>query len=100
RHRYIYTGRMSYDLCKSAGWIRLLDAVSRFELVALLAALETYLIDQEGEWIQQNVLSIYEYASTVSLNKLQAYCVSHSNTIFKSNDFATLPKETLIALLK
>src|SRR5437763_11676602 len=104
-HRYIYTGRMSYDSCKSAGWIRLLDRARKFELIDLLAAIETYLIDQENEWIQQNVLSIHKHTtSTVSLNKLQAYCnrmiVSHPDIIFKSNDFAVLPKETLITLLK
>src|SRR5438874_11491334 len=104
-HRYIYTGRMSYDSCKSAGWIKLLDGARKFELIDLLAAIETYLIDQENEWIQQNVLSIHKHAtSTASLNKLQAYCnrmiVSHPDIIFKSNDLATLPKETLITLLK
>ena len=104
-HRYIYTERMSYDSCKSAGWIRLLDGARKFELIDLLAAIETYLIDQENEWIQQNVLSIHKHAaSTVSLNKLQAHCnrmiVSHPDIIFKSNDLATLPKETLITLLK
>jgi len=96
---------MSYDSCKSAGWIKLLDGARKFELIDLLVAIETYLIDQENEWIQQNVLSIHKYAtSTVSLNKLQAYCnrmiVSHPDIIFKSNDLATLPKETLITLLK
>jgi len=96
---------MSYDSCKSAGWIRLLDGARKFELIDLLAAIETYLIDQENEWIQQNVLSIHKCAtSTASLNKLQAYCnrmiVSHPDIIFKSNDLATLPKETLITLLK
>src|SRR6185312_11182118 len=68
--RYIYTGRMSYDLCKNAGWINLLDGASKFELVDLLIAIESYLIDKQNEWIQQNILTVHKYASTVSLNKL------------------------------
>jgi len=96
---------MSYDLCKNVGWISLLDGASKFELVDLLTAIETYLIDKQNKWIQQNILTVHKYAaSTVSLNKLLAYCnqimVSHPDIIFKSNDLATLPKETLITLLK
>src|SRR6185312_3794016 len=103
--RYIYTGRMSYDSCTNIGWISLLDGSSKFELFDLLTAIETYLIDQQKEWIQQNILTVHKYAaSTTSLNKLLAYCnriiVFHPDIIFKSNDLATLPKETLITLLK
>jgi len=100
----MYTGQLSHDLCESIGWINLLDGASKFELLDLLSAIETYLIDQK-EWIQQNVLTVHKFAaSTTSLNKLLAFCnrivVSQPDTIFKSNDFAVLPKETLISFLK
>ena len=82
-----------------------MDGVSKFELVDLLAAVETFLIDNENEWIQKNIVTVHKYAaSTVSLDKLLAYCnqimVSHPDVIFKSNDLASLPKETLITILK
>src|SRR6185312_15785084 len=103
-HRYIYTGKMSYDLCKDIGWMRLLDGASKFELSDLLTAIETYLINQQNEWIQQNILTVHKYAASTSLNKLLAYCnrilVSHPEIVLKSNDLAILPKETLITLLK
>src|SRR6185312_1421924 len=103
--RYIYTGKISYDICKDIGWMRLLEGASKFKLLDLLTAIETYLIDKQSEWIQQNVITVHKYAVTaVSLNKLLAYrnqiMVSHPDIIFKSNDLATLPKETLITLLK
>src|SRR6185437_8858435 len=103
--RYIYTGRMPYDSCKDIGWFSLLDGASKFELLDLFNAIESYLIDKQSEWIQQNILTVHKYAaSTASLNKLLAHCnrvmVSHPHVIFKSNDFVTLPKETLITLLK
>src|SRR5438874_6796195 len=99
-HRYIYTGQISCDLCKNIGWFSLLDVTSKFELFDLLTAVETYLIEMENEWIQQNILTVCNFAvSNTSLNRLMAYCnrvmVSHPDIIFQSNDLATLPKETL-----
>src|SRR6185436_12736204 len=96
--------RISHDSCKNVGWIHLLEGASKFELVDLLAAIEAYLMDEQ-EWVQQNILTVNKYAtSTTSLNKLLAYCnrimTTHPDIIFKSNDLATLPKETLITLLK
>ena len=96
---------MSCDLCKNIGWFSLLDGTSKFELFDLLTAVETYLIDKENEWIQQNILTVCNFAvSNVSLNKLLGYCnrimVSNPDIVFKSNDLAILPKEALITLLK
>src|SRR5438874_999317 len=104
-YRYIYTGQISCDLCKNIGWFSLLDVVRKFELFDLLTAVETYLIDEENEWIQQNILTVRNYAvSNTSLNRLLAYCnrnmVSRPDIVFKSNDLATLSKKTLITLLK
>ena len=55
--------------------------------------------------IQQNVLTVHKYAESVAtLNSLSGYCnrllLSHPEIVFKSNDLAALPKETLITLLK
>ena len=96
---------MSYDLCKNIGWMRLLEGASKFKLLDLLNAIETYLIDQQNEWIQQNIVTVHKYAASMtSLNKLLAYCdrimASHPDIIFKSNDLATVPKEMLITLFK
>src|SRR6185312_5256363 len=104
-HRYIYTGKMSYDLCKDIGWINILDGASKFELADLLTAIEAYLIEKQSEWIQQNIITVHKYAaSTTSLSKLLAYCnrvlISRPEVVFKSNDFATLSKEILIRLIK
>src|SRR6185369_17776445 len=87
-HRYIYNGRMSYESCSNIGWFSLLEGASKFELVDLLTAFETYLIDKQNGWIQRNILTVYNLAvSTASLNKLLAYCnrmlVSHPDIIFK-----------------
>ena len=74
--RFIYTGQLFYDSCKLAGWISLLDGASKLELLDLLIAIETYLIDKQTEWIQQNFVMVHKYAlSTAPLNRLLEYCV-------------------------
>ena len=103
--RYIYTGLIPYDSDKNIDWISLLDGASKFILLDLLIAIENYLIDKQQEWIQQNIITVHKYAASMaSLNKLLDYCnqlmVSHPDIMFKSNDIATLPKESLITLLK
>ena len=103
--RFIYTGQIFYDSCKSVSWLSLLDGASKIALVDLLIEIEAYLIEKQKEWIEQNIVTVHTYAlSTAPLKELLNYCngimVSHPNLVFKSNDFATLPKETLINLLK
>src|SRR6185369_17021074 len=66
---------------------------------------ETCLIDKQEDWIQENILRVHKFASSAaSLNRLLGYCnrilVSHPDLAFKSNDLATLQKETLITLIK
>ena len=87
------------------GWISLLDGASKFEMFDLLIVIEAYLIEKQKEWIQQNIVTVYEYAlSTASLKGLLSYCnqliASCPDIIFKSNDLATFSKENLINLLK
>src|SRR6185312_937381 len=103
--RYIYTGRISYDVAKNIDWISLLDGAGKFRLLDLLTGIENYLLDKEEEWIKQNIITVHKCAASMaSLNKLLNYCnrimVSHPDIIFKSNDIATLPKKSLITLLK
>jgi len=103
--RFIYTGRISYDSFRDLSWISLLNGADMFELYDLLVVIEKYLINTQPEWIQQNILTVHQYAlSAGSLKNLLSYCnrimASHPDIIFKSNDIACLPKETLITLLK
>jgi len=57
---------MSYDLCKNIGWFSLLDGASKFELLDLFTAIESYLIDEQSEWSQQNILTVHEYATSTA----------------------------------
>src|SRR5436190_15792504 len=86
--RFIYTGQIFYDSCKCTGWISLLDGVNKFEMLDLLAAIESYLIEKQKEWIQQNIITVYKHAlSTAPLKGLLAYCnrlmASHPDIVFQ-----------------
>ena len=69
---------MSYDSCKNIGWFSLLDGASKFELVDLLIAIESYLIDKQNEWIQQNILTVHKYAAICNLFR-QTFGLLQSN---------------------
>jgi len=104
-YRFIYTGRISYDSCKEIDWISLLNGAKKLELYDLLTETQNYLINEQKEWVQQNTITISNFAaSTVSLNKLLDYCnqvmALHPDIIFGVDNIATVPKETLITILK
>ena len=96
---------MSYESCKDIDWIDLLKAAVKFELDDLITAIEKILITKNEKLIQQNILSVHEYALfTVKLSKLLDHCnqtmALHPDIIFKTNNILCLPKKTLINLLQ
>src|SRR5438094_9960550 len=104
-YRFMYTGKLSCDDAIDIGWVNILEGASKFKLDNLNIEIGNYLINQQEKWIQQNILTIHQFAqSTSSLNKLLDYCnqimVSQPDIILKSNNIVSLPKETLITLLK
>jgi len=104
-YRFIYTGRVSYNSSEVINWIVLLDVARRFGLDNFVITIGDYLACHQKEWIQHNIFAVYECALSSSLlNKLLDHCndtmLSSPEIIFKSDNLANLPKETLIALLK
>ena len=96
---------MSYCSSEVINWIGLLEAACRFQLDDLAISVGDYLINQQKEWIERNVLAIHKCASSSRLlYKLLDFCnqrmLSTPEVIFKSDDYLNLPKETLITLLK
>ena len=103
--RFIYTGKVTYDSREVINWISLLDVACRFELDNFVITVGDYLVSHQKEWIQHNIFAIHKCAlSSSPLNKLLNYCnnimVSSPEIMFKFDNLANLPKETLITLLK
>jgi len=77
-----------------------------FKLYDLLIEIENYLVTGQTEWIHQNILITHECALSGGFSKLLDYCnqyqtmILHPESILNSNNIASLPKETLITLLK
>src|SRR6185369_3091536 len=96
---------MTYDSSEVVNWVGLLDIACRFELDNFVIKVGDYLVSRQKEWIQHNIFAVHKCASSSNLlNKLLNYCndimLSSPEIIFKSDNLASVPKETLIALLK
>src|SRR6185369_1403350 len=96
---------MTYDSSEVVNWVGLLDIACRFELDNFVIKVGDYLLSHQKEWIQHNIFAVRKCALSSSLlSKLLNYCndimLSSPEIIFKSDNLASLPKETLIALLK
>jgi len=96
---------MSYNSSQVIDWISLLDVSCRFELDNFVITVGDYLFNHQKEWMKHNILAIYKCALSSSLlNKLLDYChnimILSPEIIFKSDNLMSLPKETLITLLK
>jgi len=96
---------MTHHSSEVIDWLGFLDVACTFELNDLVIAVGDYLINQQKEWIQRNVFTVRKYAlSSNLLSRLLDYCnqimVSTPEIIFKSDDLKSVPKETLITLLK
>ena len=60
---------MSYDSCEGIGWTNLLKEASKFKLDDLIVAIENYLIEQQEEWVQQNIVTIHKFALSNKLTE-------------------------------
>src|SRR6185369_9776641 len=104
-YRFIYTGKVTHRSNVVIDWISFLDVASTFKLDDLVIAVGDYLINQQKEWIQRNVIAVHKHAlSSTLLSRLLDCCnqimVSTPEVIFNPDYLKSLPKEILITLLK
>src|SRR6185369_4642036 len=103
--RFIYTGKVTSQSCENISWIVLLGGANKLGLRTFCTAVGDYLIEQQEEWIKQNILTVYNYASsTGEPQRLGDYCnqlmLSSPDIILKSGSMVDLPKATFISLIK
>ena len=96
---------MPSRLCEGVSWIILLEGANRLGLNTFCTAIGDYLTKHHDQWIKQNILTVYDFASsTDSLHRLGDYCnqlmLSSPDIILKSGNMADLPKTVFINLLK
>ena len=104
-YRYIYGGELfltEYDISEI---IKILEAASELSLQELISYLQSFLVENNTKWIEQTFGLIYQTSfKHDSFPDLQKFCTDLINDkpekIFKSLDFITIPKKSLISFIQ
>ncbi|GBC06502.1 hypothetical protein RclHR1_06890006 [Rhizophagus clarus] len=103
--RYIYWGRFSLEKYDDSDIIRILVAANEFGLQELNIHLQTFLIENKKNWMNQNFNLIYQTSfKNDSFLKLQDFCKEMMSKelekIFNSIDFNSISEKCLISLIQ
>src|SRR6266498_4830256 len=73
--RYIYGGRLSLEEYDNSDIIKILVAANELSLQELITYLQSFLIENKANWMEQNFDLIYQISfENDSFLKLQKYC--------------------------
>ncbi|RIA83111.1 hypothetical protein C1645_834282 [Glomus cerebriforme] len=103
--RYIYGGRLSLEEYDASDIIKILVAANELNLQELVIHLQSSLIEDNANWIEQNIDSIFKTCfGKGSFSELQKYCTDlfskDPDKIFKSPNFCSISEKLLILLIK
>ncbi|GBC27231.2 carbohydrate-binding module family 13 protein [Rhizophagus irregularis DAOM 181602=DAOM 197198] len=103
--RYIYGGKLSLEEYDISDIIKILVAANELSLQELISYLESFLIENKKNWIEQNIDLIYQTSfGNDSFLELQKYCtnliIKEPNKIFNSPNFSSIPEKLLITLIQ
>jgi len=85
--------------------VKILKAASEFSLQELINHLQSFLIENKTNWLEQNFSLIYQTSfENDSFLKLQEFCsnvaANEPDKIFNSSDFTSIPEKSLITLIQ
>ncbi len=85
--------------------IKILLTANELNLQELIVYLQSFLIENKANWIEQNFNLIYQTSfENDSLLELQKYCIDlmseRPDTIFNSLNFSLIPEKLLITLIQ
>ena len=103
--RYIYGGRLSLEEYDISDIIKILVAANELSLQELIPYLESFLIENKANWIEQNFDLIYQTSfENNSFLELQKYCTDliskNPDKIFQSLNFSSILEKLLISLIQ
>jgi hypothetical protein len=103
--RYIYGGKLSLGEYDTSDIIKTLDAANELSLQELITYLQSFLIENKKNWMEQNFDSIYQISfKNNSFLELQKYCTDimtkEPDKIFKSSNISSIPENLLISIIK
>src|SRR5205823_3921730 len=102
---YIYGGRLSLDEYDNSDIIKILVTASELNLQELIIHLQSFLIKNKKNWMEQNFNLVYQTSfENDSFLKLQNFCTElmskEPEKIFKSIDFISISEKSLISLIQ
>ncbi|UZO02763.1 uncharacterized protein OCT59_021242 [Rhizophagus irregularis] len=103
--RYIYGGKLSLEEYDASDIIKILVAANELNLQELIPYLESFLIENKKDWMEQNFDLIYKSSfENDSFSKLQKYCTDLISKepikIFNSLNFFSIPEKLLITIIQ
>ncbi|EXX52111.1 uncharacterized protein OCT59_021265 [Rhizophagus irregularis] len=103
--RYIYGGKISFEEFDNSDIVKIMIAANELSLHELIPYLESFLIENKANWVEENFDLIYETSfENNSFSKLQKYCKDlvskEPSKIFNSPNFSSIPENLLITLVQ
>ncbi|CAB4440706.1 unnamed protein product [Rhizophagus irregularis] len=103
--RYIYGGNLSLNECDNLYIIQILIAANELSLQELISYLQSFLIENKANWMEQNFNLIYQTSfENDSFSELQKYCTNLMTKepvkIFNSINFSSIPEKLLITIIQ
>ncbi|RGB42396.1 hypothetical protein C1646_751050 [Rhizophagus diaphanus] len=103
--RYIYNGNLSLNDYDNLDIIQILIAANELSLQELIPYLQTFLIENKANWMEQNFNLIYQTSfENNSFSELQKYCTDLMTKepikIFNSLNFSSIPEKLLITIIQ
>ncbi|GBB88676.1 hypothetical protein RclHR1_15230001 [Rhizophagus clarus] len=103
--RYIYGGRLSLEEYDTSDIVKILVASNELNLQELITHLQSFLIENKKNWMEENFNLIYKTSfENNSFSKLQDFCIEFMSKdpekILNSIDFTSLSEKCLISLIQ
>ena len=103
--RYIYGGKLSLEEHDTLDIVKILVAVNELSLQDLTLHLQSFLIQNKANWMEQNIDLIYKTSfENNSFSELQKYCndliSKEPNKIFNSSNFSSIPEKLLVSIIQ
>ncbi|RHZ84887.1 hypothetical protein Glove_74g191 [Diversispora epigaea] len=103
--KYIYGGIILLEKLENSVIFDLLITSNELNLDELVEHLQTHFVNNNASWLRLNFSQVYRTSCQVkNFNIIKDFCNNiiskYPNTIFESEDFQTLPEDTLISIIK
>ncbi|GES76333.1 carbohydrate-binding module family 13 protein [Rhizophagus clarus] len=104
--RYIYGGMIPLEEYDVLDIVKILVAVNELSLQELIPYLESFLIENKANWMEQNFDLIYQISfENDSFSELQKYCIDlisnkEPNKLFNSLNFSSISEKLLVTIIQ